>query len=166
MSNLAVVYDWSSIGVLGFEVSGTCKAMKQSHPKGPKIEKNSRSPSGIEIFNRDWKFQASHPPNPYFSWGNSEGEDWKFQIEIENFERDWNFQSRLNFFNLWALGGHEPVIVYVDAEIEESNPYNVTRLVKSSGILSMERWYRLDYLWQDLQKKTPERGQDCESACS
>ena len=28
--------------------------------------KNSRSPSRIEVFKRDCKFQASHPPNPYF----------------------------------------------------------------------------------------------------
>ena len=56
-----------------------------------------RSPSGIEIFNRDWKFQASHPAKPIFC-----GEFWrsglKFSIEIEIFNRDWNFQSGLIFF--------------------------------------------------------------------
>ena len=34
-------------------------------PKGPKIEK-CQDP---EIFKRDRKIQASHPPNPYFLWG-------------------------------------------------------------------------------------------------
>ena len=60
-------------------------------PKGPKIENDSRSPSGIEKFKRDWKFQASHPPNPYFCGGGGGIQE----VEIENFKRDWKFQSRL-----------------------------------------------------------------------
>ena len=66
--------------------------------------KCSRSPSGIEIFKRDLKFQASHPPNPFFFVGYFEGQDWKFQArlkfssEIENFKRD------LVFFLFLSLG--------------------------------------------------------------
>ena len=44
----------------------------------------------LEIFKRDWKLQASHPPNPYFLWG-------FLEVGLENFKRDWIF------FNLWAL---------------------------------------------------------------
>ena len=47
--------------------------------QGPKIEK-FKILKFSKIF--DWKFQASHPPKPLFSVGNSE-------------VRDWNFQSRL-----------------------------------------------------------------------
>ena len=61
-------------------------------PEGPKIEKNSRFRSGIEIFKRpilDWNFQSR----------------LKISIEIENEApvvgnyqgRDWNFQARLKF---------------------------------------------------------------------
>ena len=63
----------------------------------PKDWKNSRLPSGIDIFNRDWKFQASHPPKSLFLWGILKVRDWKFQarlkfsIEIESFNRDWFF---------------------------------------------------------------------------
>ena len=67
-------------------------------PNGPKIEKNQ----DLEIFKRDWKFQASHPPDPYF-WGEFWRSILKFSIKIENFNRDWKFQARFNFFNLWAL---------------------------------------------------------------
>ena len=35
-------------------------------PKGPKIEKIQ----DLEIFKRDWKFQAHCPPDPYFFVGN------------------------------------------------------------------------------------------------
>ena len=61
-------------------------------PKGPNLEKIQ----DLEIFKRDWNFQASHPPTPYFLWG-------ILKVEIENFKRDWNFQARLNFFKIWAL---------------------------------------------------------------
>ena len=52
-----------------------CKALRQKaqgfaprfNPRGPKIEKIQ----DLEIFKRDWKFQAGHPPNPYFV-GNSQ----------------------------------------------------------------------------------------------
>ena len=43
--------------------------------KGPKIEKNSRLPSRIEIFKRDWKFQARSPPRPYVC-----GEFWRSRL--------------------------------------------------------------------------------------
>ena len=62
------------------------------NPKGPKIEKIQ----DLEIFKRDWKFQARRPPDPIFV-GNSEDRDWKFQSRlkissgIENFNRDWFF---------------------------------------------------------------------------
>ena len=55
-------------------------------PKGPNLEKIQ----DLEIFKRDWNFQASHPPNPCFSWG-------ILEVEIENFKRDWKFQARLKF---------------------------------------------------------------------
>ena len=57
-----------------------------------------RSPSGIEIFNRDWKFQSRPPANPYFC-----GEFWrlglKFSIlKIEIFKRDWKNSIEIEFF--------------------------------------------------------------------
>ena len=42
----------------------------------------------LEISKRDWKVQASHPPNPYFLWE-------ILEVGIENFNRDWNLQARL-----------------------------------------------------------------------
>ena len=57
-----------------------------NYPKGPKIGKNSRSPSGIEIFNWDWKFQASHPANPYFFCGEFWRSGLKISIEIDFFQ--------------------------------------------------------------------------------
>ena len=68
-------------------------------PKGPKIE----IIQDLENFKRDWKFQASHPPNPLFLCGEFWRSGLKISSEIENFKRDWKFQSRLNFFNLSAL---------------------------------------------------------------
>ena len=77
------------------------------NPKGPKIEKFQ----DLEIFKWDWKFQASHPPQPYFCW-----EFWrsrlKFSIEIEIFKRDWKFQSGMIFFNLWALSKKEHFVQF------------------------------------------------------
>ena len=68
--------------------------------KGPKIEIFQ----DLEIFKRDWNFQASHPPTPIFV-----GEFWRSRLkissEIEIFKRDWKFQSRLKFFKIWALRG-------------------------------------------------------------
>ena len=55
----------------------------------------------IENFDREWNFRASHPPRPYFLWGNRD-------IDIRIFERDQKFRSRLKisieikFF--WSLG--------------------------------------------------------------
>ena len=63
-------------------VSQGCRSYTPS-PKGPKIEKFQ----DLEIFKRDWKFQASHPPNPYFC-GEFRRSSLKFSIEIENFKRD------------------------------------------------------------------------------
>ena len=58
--------------------------MLPTFPKGPKIEQIQ----DLEIFKREWKFQASRPLDPYFLWG-------ILQVEIEIFNRDWNFQARL-----------------------------------------------------------------------
>ena len=85
-------------------------------PRGPKSWKFSRSPSGIEIFKRDWNewhFQArlkisSKPPTkPHIFVGNSQGQDWKFQArlkfssEIEHFKRNLEIfkrSSEIDFF--------------------------------------------------------------------
>ena len=98
---------WSYAAPQNIEISPhtpcVCCAAIRIIPLRAQRLKNSRSPSGIEIFNRDWNFQASHPPNPYVLWGILKVRDWKFQarlefsIEIENSNRDWFF------FNLWAL---------------------------------------------------------------
>ena len=53
------------VGVGGLGGGGVVREKENRYPKGPKIE-NSKSPSETEIFKRDCKFQASHPPNPYF----------------------------------------------------------------------------------------------------
>ena len=78
----------------------TAPLKRPINPEGPKIKK-------IRDFDRDWKFRsrmkfsASHPPRPYFLWGNRD-------VEIEIFERDQKFRSRLKisieikFF--WSLG--------------------------------------------------------------
>ena len=50
-------------------------------PEGKNDWKISRSPSEIELFKRDRKFEANRPPNPYFC-----GEFWRSR---------WNFQARL-----------------------------------------------------------------------
>ena len=78
-----------------------------AYPEGPKIEKIqdfapglklSSDQSRIEIFNRDWKFQASHTARPLFV-GIYQGRDWNFQsrlkisIEIENFKPGLKFSS-------------------------------------------------------------------------
>ena len=134
----------------------------QSAPKGPKIEKIQ----DLEIFKRDWNFQARHPPDPYVFQETTKdpkvegsrsyqgsvtalfrgtkaaqtvvllrfgairerrmARDWSLltswtldfrvfclflilwgilNVGIEHFKRDWTFQSRLRFFNLWALRG-------------------------------------------------------------
>ena len=49
----------------------------------------SRSTSRIEIFERDCKFQASHPPRPFSLWG-------ILKVKIEIFKRDCCFQAGLN----------------------------------------------------------------------
>ena len=65
---------------------GTPQFSFSRNPKGPKIEKFQ----DLEIFKRDWNFQASHPPNPLFFW-----EFWRSGLEIsseiEIFKRDWIF---------------------------------------------------------------------------
>ena len=71
-------------------------------PKGPKIEKIQDRPPGLKFSIEIEHFNLDTQQRPIFC-----GEFWrsglKFSIEIEIFKRDWNFQSRLNFFNLWAL---------------------------------------------------------------
>ena len=73
---------------------GCLQFLRSFAPKGPKIEKNQ----DLDIFKRDWKFQASHPPNPYFLRG-------ILKAGIEIFKRDWKFQARLIFFKIRALRG-------------------------------------------------------------
>ena len=68
---------------------------KIKFPEGPKIKK-------IGDFERDSKFRASHPPRPYFLWGNRDVEIEIFDRDW-NFDRDWKFRSGLNFFGRWAL---------------------------------------------------------------
>ena len=69
-------------------------------PKGPKIEKIQ----DLEIFKRDWTFQVSRPPSPYFC-----GDFWTqgltFSIEIDNFKRDGNVSI---FGPLGVLAPEEP----------------------------------------------------------
>ena len=80
-----------------------------SFPEGPKIEKIqdfapglklSSDQSQIEIFNRDWNFQARLKIR-LLLWG-------FVKVGIEIFKRDWNFQSRLKFsildWNFQAYG--------------------------------------------------------------
>ena len=74
----------------GFWVLKTCAKFGKALSLMAQRLKNSRSPSGIVNFNRDWKFQASHPPKPIFC-----GEFWKSGIEHVN--RDWKFQARWLF---------------------------------------------------------------------
>ena len=66
----------------------------QKKPKGPKIKKFQ----DLEIFKRDWKFQASHPPNPIFLVGNSEGRDWNVQSRFRNFQARLKISSEIDFF--------------------------------------------------------------------
>ena len=97
------------------------KTKEKKDREGPKDWKKSRSPSGIEIFNRDWNFQASHQPNPYFLWGILKVRDWKFQsrlifsIEIENFNRDW-------FFSIFG-----PLGIWIPRKALQAMPLNTTQ---------------------------------------
>ena len=90
-------------------------------PRGPKSWKDSRSPSGIENFKRDWnewhfkarlKISSEPPTKPLLFVGNSQGQDWKFQAtlkfssEIENFKRKLEIfkrSSEIGFFKFRAL---------------------------------------------------------------
>ena len=71
-------------------------------PKGPKIEKIQDRPPGLNFSIEIENFKRATHQTPIFC-----GEFWrsglKISIKIEIFNRDWIFQSRLNFFNLWAL---------------------------------------------------------------
>ena len=51
--------------------------------RGPKDQKKSRFRARLKI-SREWNFRASHPPRPYFLWGDRD-------VEIEMFEQDWKF---------------------------------------------------------------------------
>ena len=71
-------------------------------PQRAQRSKKFEISSEIENFEREWHFRASHPPRPYFLWGNRD-------VEIEIFElKDQTFRSRLKisieikFF--WSLG--------------------------------------------------------------
>ena len=80
---------------------GGKKSATTNYPEGPKIKKFEIS-SEIENFEREWNFRASHPPRPYFLWGNRDVEIEIFERN-ENFDRDWKFRARFNFFDRWAL---------------------------------------------------------------
>ena len=56
----------------------------------PKRLKNFKIALRDWIFKRDWKFPASHPPNPYFLWG-------FLKVRIEIFNRDWFCSSEIDF---------------------------------------------------------------------
>ena len=66
------------------------------YPKGPKIEKIQDRPPGLKVSIEIENFNLDPQQTPIFC-----GEFWGSGIEI--FNRDRIFQSRLNFFNLWAL---------------------------------------------------------------
>ena len=72
-------------------------------PRGPKDWKNqyfapglkfSSDQSRIEIFNRDWNFQANHTTR----LGNYQGRDCNFQSRLKISIRDWNFQAWIENF--------------------------------------------------------------------
>ena len=83
------------------------------YPEGPNLEiiqdlstrlKLSSEIETNRIFKRAWKFQASHPPNPYLCGKFSQGRDWKFQARLkfsreifacnfQGFKRDCFFQD-------------------------------------------------------------------------
>ena len=52
------------------------------NPKGPKIE------NILKIFLWDCKLQVSHPPRPYFLWGNLKVKSEIFRQEIEGFSNE------------------------------------------------------------------------------
>ena len=90
---------WEAIWV---RVIASQKLPRDSGPEGPNLEKNQdlgtrlKFSSEIEtnnIFKRDWKFQASHPPNPSFC-GEFSRSRLKISSEIEVFKRDWKFQAK------------------------------------------------------------------------
>ena len=78
-------------------------------PQGPLPVKSENSIFIVAlpslIFKRDWKFQASYPPRPYFlGWGILKVEidissRLKFSSEIEHFKPDRTFQARVDFFS-------------------------------------------------------------------
>ena len=108
---------------------------------------------GIENFEREWNFRASHPPRPYFLWGNRD-------VEIEIFERDQKFRSRSNisigikfFWSLGPLGGGQ---TGAGPQVEENmvflDPFRCwhTQLEWFAGppswsVLLMESWYGVGF---------------------
>ena len=67
----------------------SAKRPEQPLPKGPKIEKFQ----DLEFIKRDWKFQASHAPKPYFLWEILRVRDWKFQSGLKISSEIYFFQS-------------------------------------------------------------------------
>ena len=73
----------------------------------------------IENFDREWNFRASHPPRPFFFWGNQD-------IEIKIFERDQEIRSRLKISMeikyFWSLGplGTGPFFAYKNGRFASS----------------------------------------------
>ena len=83
------------------------KLISHSFPEGPNLEKIQDRPPGLkfsseietnDIFKRDWKFQASHPPNRYFLWGILEVQDWKFQARLKFSLEIFKRSSEIGFF--------------------------------------------------------------------
>ena len=60
-----------------------------------RLKRLSRSPSGIENFKRDWKFQASHTPNLYFLSGGWECWRSRLKISSEICENVWPLHRHL-----------------------------------------------------------------------
>ena len=82
-------------GTKGRDVNRACFP-KEKHQRAQRSKKFEIS-GGIENFEREWKLRASHPPRPYFLWGNRD-------VEIEIFARDQKFRSRSNFLIVGPSG--------------------------------------------------------------
>ena len=85
----------------------------------------------LEIFERDWNLQASHPPTPY-SWGEFCRSELNISSAIEVFKRDWKCQARFIFFNLERWG--VPITEYSNAKSQRpiqgfpGNPFSGSQM--------------------------------------
>ena len=122
-----------------------CVVVRPLYAQGPKIEKHfPRSPSGIEIFKRDWTVQASCPPNPYFLCGVLKVRIGSFQARLKVSSEIEHFPSWIEIlFNLWALyrslgNGVSKNRVrnrcpYRRCGVDTENPYRLFSLILCSG---------------------------------